>query len=111
MKLENAVSRPIIISLPHQLGAAQAKENADTSVRKMFQQYGTFLSEHSIMWSGNHADVAVGALGARLKGEIDVNGERVKLTVHLPLALLPMRKKIEAFVTSNARALAPPRDI
>jgi hypothetical protein len=108
--MENVVSQPIVVSLPHKLGATRAKENADATVQKLFQEYGSYLSDHSITWRGNHADVAVGALGGKLKGEIDVDGEAVKLTVHLPLVLLPMRKKIEAFVTSNAKALAPPKD-
>ena len=101
--------KPLVVVLPHNSGATEAKKRADDTVRALFSRYGTHLSEQSIAWNGDHADLLVGAFGARLKGEIDVESDSVKLTVHLPLAMLPMRGKIQDFLIANTPALTKPR--
>lgn len=78
------MARPIVISFPHKAGAAEAKAKADEAVRKLFHQYAKHLAERSIDWTGNHADLVVGALGQQLKGELDIADDLVKVTVHLP---------------------------
>ena len=101
--------QPIVLSIPHKSTPAAAKAEIDATANRLFERYRTYLSASSIEWRGNHADVVAGALGADLRGEIDIDAESVKMTVHLPLTLLPMRGAITAFLKANAPALAPPK--
>jgi hypothetical protein len=99
------MSKPIVISFPHGATAAEARAKADEAARKLFEQYAQQLSENKIAWTGNHADVVVGAIGQKFRGEVDISDDMVTVTVHLPWILAPLRETVTRFLQSNATAL------
>jgi Putative polyhydroxyalkanoic acid system protein (PHA_gran_rgn) len=80
------MSNPMIVDLPHKLGAEEARRRIERNVGK--------LSEHipggaqvSSRWTGNRLDLDVGAMGQQVAAEIDIQETIVRMKVTLPPAL------------------------
>lgn len=102
------MSAPIIVDLPHKLGAAEAK-------RRIAGNLGTLAgrlpagAQVSSEWQGDRLELDVGALGQRIDARLDVQEKLVRVTVLLPPALAFFGAAIEAGLRQSGGALLEDR--
>ena len=98
------MSAPIIVDLPHKLGAAEAK-------RRIAGNLGTLAGKLpagaavSSAWEGDRLALDVAALGQRIDARLDVQEKLVRVTVHLPPALAFFGAMVEAGLRQSGGAL------
>ncbi|HVQ09853.1 MAG TPA: polyhydroxyalkanoic acid system family protein [Allosphingosinicella sp.] len=98
------MSAPIVVDLPHNLGAAEAKRriagNLDTLAGRL-----PGGAEVSSAWDGDRLKLDVGALGQRIDARLDIQDRLVRVTVLLPPALAFFGGAIEAALRRSGSAL------
>jgi hypothetical protein len=98
------MSAPIIVDLPHKLGAAEAKRriagNLDTLASRI-----PGGAQVSSKWEGDRLKLDLGALGQRIEATLDIEEKLVRITVLLPPALAFFGGTIEAGLRQSGGAL------
>jgi hypothetical protein len=80
------MNQPIVVDLPHSLGAAEARRRIERNVHR--------LSDHipggataTPSWNGDRLTLAISAMGQNMTADIDVQETLVRFQVVLPPAL------------------------
>jgi hypothetical protein len=84
------MSQPIVVTLPHQLGKAEALRRLKASFSDAQPGGGGFLVVKN-QWSGDHLDFRASVLGQSTTGTVDVADDHVRLEVQLPWLLSLLR--------------------
>jgi hypothetical protein len=89
------MNKAITLTLPHELGRAEAKQRIDEGFASFARHMGVAASALSKSWSGDRLSFALQALGQGVSGTIDVEDAVVRLEVLLPglLALMADRMR------------------
>ncbi len=77
------MTQPIIIDLPHSLGAQEAKRRMQDSIHKLKDQIPGGAAVQS-SWSGDRMNLRVAAMGQQVDASLDVEETRIHLEVQLP---------------------------
>ena len=106
------MARELKVSIPHELGEEEARRRLRAGLESMRADYGAHLSAADVTWTGQHADLRVGALGQVVTGEIDVGARSVEVKVLLPLLLAGLAERLGAVLTragAETLRLEPPK--
>jgi hypothetical protein len=71
------MSQPIVVSLPHRLGKAEALRRLQTSFNDAQSKGGAFFTFRN-QWSGDHLDFRASLLGQTTTGIVDVAEDHVR---------------------------------
>ena len=93
------MAKPLTVTIPHSLGAAQAKQRIAQGVESLRQQYASQITRADIAWRGDQAELQVGALGQVIKARIDVQEDHLRIEVDLPWLLQKLARPLESFLT------------
>ena len=94
------MSQPIVVSLPHRLGKAEALQRLQASLNDaQLSSGGLFLFKNQ--WSGDHLDFRASMLGQTTTGTIDVAEDHVRLEVQLRWLLSMLANKAKALVEAG----------
>ena len=93
------MGKPLTVTIPHSLGAAQAKRRIAEGVESLRQQYASQVTRADIAWQGDRAELQVGALGQVITARIDVQEDHLNIEVDLPWLLQKLARPLEAFLT------------
>src|SRR6188472_3931141 len=93
------MTQPIIVTLPHRLGKAEAVRRLKASFSDA-QSGGAGLFVFKNQWSGDHLDFRASLLGQSTTGTVDVAEDHVRLEVQLPW-LLSMLANLEKSVKQS----------
>ncbi len=93
------MGKPLTVTIPHSLGAAQAKQRISEGVETLRKQYASQLTRADIAWRGDSAELQVGALGQVINARIDVGEDQLRIEVDLPWLLQKLTRPLEAFLT------------
>lgn len=108
------MSQPIVINLPHNLGAEEAKRRMQGGVGRLKDHIPGGSAEVRSRWEGDRMHLDVRALGQEVSGHIDVMETKVRLEFTLPAILALFAGKIEGLLTSKGTELledkSPKRD-
>ncbi|MFG1292957.1 polyhydroxyalkanoic acid system family protein [Xanthobacter versatilis] len=97
--------QPFTASIPHRLGKAEATRRLQvglTTVRSRFGRHITILQE---VWTGEHLDFHIAALGQTASGTLDVTDEAVQLSVELPFLLDLLARKAQDLIKKQGRLM------
>ncbi len=98
------MSQPVVVSLPHQLGKAEAVRRLQASLNDaQLSSGGLFLFKNQ--WSGDHLDFRASMLGQTTTGTIDVAEDHVRLEVQLPWLLSMLANKAKALVEKQGKLM------
>lgn len=75
---------PITISIPHQLGRAEARRRIEAGFAKIIQQLPGSGGATSERWDGDRLTFGVAVIGQTLRGAIDVLDAVVTIEIELP---------------------------
>ena len=81
------MSQPIVVTLPHQLGKAEALRRLQASFSNAQSSSGSLLVFKN-QWSDNHLDFHASLLGQNTSGTVDVAEDHVRLGGSTPLVAL-----------------------
>ena len=99
------MATPIRISIPHQLGRAEARSRIQSGFANMAQQVpgsGSVISQH---WDGDRLTFSMGALGATVAGFLDILDTEVRMEVELPGVLGLLAGRLQERMQSAGQLL------
>ena len=78
------MATPIITTVPHQLGRAEARRRIEAGFAKIIQQLPGGAAASSERWDGDRLSFGVTAMGQTISGVIDVLDAAVRIEIELP---------------------------
>ncbi len=96
------MAKTISITMPHALGAAEAKRRVQDQLDRMRAEYVDKIGHSQVNWSGDQAKVDVSALGQAARATIDVLPDSLRIEVELPWFLAALSGKVQGLLRSNA---------
>ena len=92
------MSKPVVVTIPHQLGKEEARRRLQGGVVKLREQFGDKLGQIEDTWAGDHADFRVSVLGQTVTGALDVLETEVRVEVQLPWMLAMVAEKAKGLI-------------
>ena len=99
------MSAPFIVSIPHRLGKDEAMRRLKAGLGNASANYQHVFAVEEEIWTGEHLQFRVRALGQMASGTIDVADEYVSLQVFLPWILAKVAAAIQPFVRKEGTLL------
>lgn len=100
------MSTPITVTVPHKLGAAEARQRLDEGFHKIAAQLGGGgLAKIEKHWEGERLMFRAQALGQTVTGHMDIFPEHVRMEVLLPGLLGMLASKVQNALQSSGRLL------
>jgi hypothetical protein len=96
------MSNSIVITVPHNLGAEEAKRRIVERLERLRRDYVDRLGYSEVNWSGDTADLRVVAFGQTATGKISIMSDSLRVEVQLPWILAALTNKIQGVLKSNA---------
>ena len=78
------MATPLSISIPHQLGRAEARRRIDTGFAKLVRQLPGGGGTCHQRWDGDRMTFSVSGMGQSVSGAVDVLDASVKMDIELP---------------------------
>ncbi|MDT9599268.1 polyhydroxyalkanoic acid system family protein [Sphingosinicella rhizophila] len=100
---------PIVIDLPHSLGAAEAKRRLQSRIGELKDHIPGGAAEVESHWTGDRMNLKVTALNQEVVANIDVLEKIVRLELVLPPMLGFFGKQIEALIRRKGPELLEDR--
>ncbi|GAC1328000.1 MAG: hypothetical protein NVSMB26_02690 [Beijerinckiaceae bacterium] len=91
------MSKSIVLSWPHDLGTAEAHRRIAEGLSNLRQSFAGKMTS-DVKWTGDHADIHVGALGQFVNAKLDVEPASVRIEVQLPWLLAALANRIEPYL-------------
>lgn len=99
------MTKPLVVSIPHQLGQLEAKRRLQAGIEQMKERYGNKVAVLEDKWSDNRLEFRVSALGQTVAGSIEVEPERATLAVELPWVLALLAEKAKSLIQKQGQLL------
>jgi len=98
------MTQPVVVDLPHSLGAAEAKRRISANVGSLADHIpGAANVQHS--WSGDRLNLSIAAMGQAIEGHIDVQEKIVRIEMILPPMLAMFSGAITSFLSNKGGEL------
>ena len=104
------MSKPLVLTLPHALGRAEARRRIDAGVDQLIGQLGP-AADLKRSWTDDILTFSVVAVGQTVSGLIEVADQEVRLEVNLPGIFALIAGKVKGRLRDQAQILldGPPR--
>ena len=79
-----SMATPITVTIPHQLGRAEARRRIESGFGKFVRQLPGSAGKCSERWEGDRLVFAVAAMGQTISGAVDVLDAAVTMEIELP---------------------------
>ena len=89
------MSKAITITIPHELGQAEARRRIDEGFGRFSQQMGGAVGALDKRWEGDRLSFSLQAMGQAISGFVDVAESSVRLEVLLPNLLAVIAGKLK----------------
>lgn len=99
------MSQPIVVTIPHQLGKAEALRRLQRGFSDSGSSPGAKFLVLKNKWSGEHLDFQASLLGQTTTGTVDVADDNVRLEVRLPLLLSLLANAAKALVQKQGKLM------
>lgn len=99
------MTKPLVVTIPHQLGAVEAQRRLQTGIEQLKEQYAGKFAVLDNHWTGPHLDFRVSAIGQTVSGTLDVAEDNVTLALTLPWVLAVLAQKAQALIQSKGQLL------
>ena len=95
----------INLNLPHNLGVEEAKRRVSHLVAETREEFGHMITDLQESWNGNMETFSFRAMGFAVNGTIEAQAAAVLIQMHIPLAALPFKSRVESELRKHAEAL------
>jgi putative polyhydroxyalkanoate system protein len=103
------MSKPMTVSIPHQLSRAEARRRVEEGFGKLTGQLGGGAGAVTQSWHGDTMKFAAKVMGQSISGHLDVLDDAVKMEVLLPAFLAMMAGKIQGRVEQEGHKMLEQR--
>ena len=103
------MSQPLVLSIPHRLRKDEAVRRLKSGLGSVQTNFGHVLSVQEEIWTGDHLQFRVSALGQVASGTIDVADDYVHLEVALPWLLAQLAKSIQPLIRKQGTLMLDKR--
>ncbi len=100
----SAMSKPIVVSIPHKLGKEEALRRLKPGLTKAAASFPVLKVDEEI-WSGDRLTFRVRALGQAAAGMVDVAEDHVRVEVTLPWLLQKFAEMAQTAIQSRGNLL------
>ena len=101
----DVMSKAITVTIPHELGRAEARRRIEEGFARFSQQMGAVAGMLSKSWNEDRMDFALEALGQRISGSIDLADTELRLELLLPNVLALMADKLKGRLRKEGQLL------
>lgn len=98
------MSKPVVVTIPHELGRAEARRRIDEGAGRLTQQFAA-MGETRHAWDGDTLRFSVAAMGQEITGFIAVGEREVTLNVLLPGLLAMIAGKVKGRLQKEGQIL------
>ena len=98
------MSKPVSVSIPHELGKAEARRRIDEGVGRLTAQIGA-VGEIKQAWEGDLMRFSLQAIGQTVTGTIDIREHEVLLEVYLPGIFAMIANKVKGRLRNEGQIL------
>lgn len=98
------MNKPLVITLPHELGRVEARRRIDSGVERLVGQFGP-AADLTHSWTADSLAFSVVAVGQTVTGKIDVEEREVRLEVNLPGIFGLIAGKVKGRLRDEAQLL------
>jgi hypothetical protein len=99
------MSKPLVVSIPHQLGRQEAARRIKSGLATVRTHYSGIFTIHEENWTGERLAFNVKALGQSAAGLIDVADDHVRLEVTLPWLLARIAQKLTGVIRKEGTGM------
>jgi hypothetical protein len=99
------MSKPLIVSIPHRLGKAEAMRRLKGGLGSVSSNFGHLFSVQEQSWTDDHLQFRLSALGQIASGSIDVAEDHVRLEVLLPWLLAMVAETLQPLIRREGTLL------
>jgi hypothetical protein len=99
------MSKPLVVTIPHQLGREEANRRLRTGFDKVQSTFGQHVSQIEQTWAGDHLDFKLGVLGQSASGTLDVENDHVRVEVQLPWLLAVLGEKAKSMIEKQGQLM------
>jgi len=99
------MAKPVVVSIPHHLGRAEAARRLKTGLEHARTTFGSHFAVLQENWSGDHLDLRVALLGHATGGSIDVADDHVRIEIELPWLLGMVAEKAKALIAKQGQLM------
>lgn len=99
------MSKPVTITIPHQLGAAEARRRIEEGFGQLIGQAGGMLTNVQKAWAGDTLNFSAQAMGQTISGALFVMDQSVRMDLVLPGLLGMIAGKITGQVKQQGQLL------
>jgi hypothetical protein len=99
------LSKPLVVSIPHNLGREEAIRRMKNGLASARTQYGHLLTVNEETWNDNQLTFRVTAVAQAVSGTIDVADDHVQLEVTLPWLLAKLADRAQALIGDKGRLM------
>ena len=103
------MSKPVVVSIPHELGRAEARRRIEEGLGRLTGQIGG-VGDLTRTWDGDLLRFSLVAIGQTVSGTIHVQEREVRLEILLPGIFAMVANKLKGRLRDEAQLLlAPPK--
>jgi hypothetical protein len=95
----------LTVSIPHQLGRAEAKRRIQEQLGQLKQQYAQFVVQPVEQWQGDTLQFSCRVMGQPLAGKLFVEDQTVRLEIPLPWPLALLAGGFQPMIEQEGRKL------
>lgn len=99
------MSKPLVVSIPHNLGREEAVRRMKKGLAGARTQYGHLLTVNEETWNDSQLTFRITALAQAVSGVIDVADDHVRLEVMLPWLLAKLAERAQAVIGDKGRLM------
>jgi hypothetical protein len=103
--LEPPMSKPLVVSIPHQLGKDEAIRRLKGGLGHLKEKTDGKLAAVEDSWSDNRADFRLAVLGQTASGNLEVLEDSVRLEVQLPWLLAMVAEKVRPLIEKQGHLM------
>jgi Putative polyhydroxyalkanoic acid system protein (PHA_gran_rgn). len=99
------MNKAVTVSIPHQLGRAEAKRRVDEGFGDFSRHLGGSAGALTKSWTGDRLNFSLQALGQGISGFLDVADDTVRVEVLLPGFLAMIAGKVKGTLQKEGQLL------
>lgn len=99
------MSKPISVTIPHQLGQAEARRRIDAGFADLTRHLGGSAGALERAWTGDRLDFRLQSMGQAISGSVSVAATVVTVEVLLPGLLAILAGKVKGTLQKEGQLL------
>jgi hypothetical protein len=99
------MSKPLIVTVPHQLGRVEARSRLETGLGQLRNTFADKVTSIEDKWTDDRLDLRVQAMGQSIAALVDVAEDHVQVEVQLPWMLAMLAEKAKGLIQREGKLM------